>query len=524
VTYSPLVVSAANELYSRIRAEESLYEFTKQAWHCVEGKVPFVHGWHAEAIAEHLQAAYSRQITRLLINVPPRSSKSTLISVCFPTWVWINDPAEKFLFVSAKRELSTQHSVASRRLIQSEWYQTRWGNRFQLTRDQNSKQAFDNDRGGKRVSLSVSAGTTGQGAEIVVLDDLNDLKDGHSAAKFEMVKNFFTQALPSRLNNASRDVLIVVQQRSDERDNSGIILNSDMASDWTKLILPMEYEKGRHCKTIFLPSINKVWEDPRTEEGELLCPERWDRKAVEGLKRSIGAYGYAGQYQQRPSPEKGGIFEKGWFQWWKSDEPPPLLHVIQSWDTAFTESEDGAYSACTTWGVFEHKGNRNIILLSVWRDRAGFPEVRERAQRLYEDYRDNGSGSVKRGKKRKPDVVLIESKASGISLIQEFIRAGIPVVKFNPDKYGNKIGRVNTISHFVEAGLVWVPAKGPEYTHLRLFAQQFVDEVSLFPKGSSRDLVDTMTQVLIRLRGSGWMEHPTDEEWANEPMDKDFRY
>lgn len=513
---------AARHLLSIMSAEDSLYEFLRQAWHLIEGKLDFIDGWHIQAIAEHLEACRTREIKNLLINVPPRSSKSTLISIAFPAWVWIHDPTEKFMYASMSAPLSLEHSLLCRSLMESQWYQKRWGSVVQLAPDQNAKSFFANTAGGYRIATSVGATPTGRGANFLISDDPNSVKDAHSDANRLSTNRWFSQSWFNRLNDPRNDVRMVIQQRLHEQDVSGYIMSSDKDNEWVKLILPMEYEVARHCRTIILPKTNKLWEDPRKKEGELLCPDRIGPKQIKDYKENLRAYGYAGQYQQRPAPEEGGVFQKEWFKWWKFDEPPPIDHVIQSWDTAFTRSDDGAYSACTTWGVFKHENANNIILLSAWRARVEYPELKESALKLYNDYRNNGPNAIKRGKKMRPDIVLLEGKASGISLHQEFLRAGIPAIRFNPDKHGDKHERVRVMSPLVEVGRVWLPAKGPDYKRLRPFAEQFLDQIAMFPNAASRDLVDTMTQVLIRLRSSGIITHPTDEDWSQEPMDRKF--
>lgn len=501
---------------SRCQAEQSLYEFLKQAWFWIEGDTPFIDSWHIAAIAEHLEACYRRQIKNLLIHVPPRSSKTSLISIAFPAWVWLHSPPEKFMYASYAAVLALEHSLKCRRLIESPWYQERWGNLVRLAADQNAKGFFENTAGGYRISTSVGSAATGRGGNILVCDDPNNAKDGESEVKREGTNLWWDQVWSTRLNDPKNDVKIVVQQRLHERDISGHIMTNDAENEWVKLILPMEFEIARRSKTVILPSTQgAIWQDPRTKEGELLCPLRFGEKEIRTYKKDLGTYGYSGQYQQRPSPPTGGIIKKAWFQWWKQDRPPVIKHVIQSWDTALETKDTNSYSACTTWGVFEHQGAQNIILLSLWRERVEYPDLRAMAQRLYRDYRDNGKNDLKPDGRHVPDVVLVEAKVSGISLIQDLTRAGISAFRFDPNKYGDKVQRVRLITHLIEGGRVWLPSCPPEYTRLRPFAEVFLEEVTAFrPTIESRDLVDTMTQVLLRLTAGGWLRHPADEESA----------
>jgi predicted phage terminase large subunit-like protein len=495
------------------KCEISYYEFAKQAWPQIEGQT-FRDNWHIGAICEHLEACSKRQIKKLLINIPPRFMKSTLVGVMWPAWTWINIAHEKFLYASYAASLSFRDSVNCRRLISSPWYQERWGNKFNLTGDQNTKGRFNNDRGGYRIASSVESSLTGEGGSIRVLDDPNNtnqisdlILDG---TIFWLTSTWFT-----RKNDPENDVLVIIQQRMNEKDVSGYILEKDTENEWVKLILPMEFEEGRRSKTVVLPSSeNQVWQDPRNYEGELLWPNFWNEDKVEEGKRELGnEYAVAGQYQQRPAPMGGGFIKKDWFKIWKDERPPHLDYVIQSWDTAFSIKDASDYSACVTMGVFyDHLKIPNVILLNAWRGRVDYPDLRKLAQEFYRDYRSKSIGSIDPDGHHRPSMVLIEDKGSGMSLVQDFRKAGVPVIGFDPRKHGDKITRVQKISHLIQAGRIWVAAIPPTYKHLRQSAQLLVDCCTMFPAGKSRDIVDAMTQILIRLNLSGWINNPYDED------------
>lgn len=496
----------------RYRSEASLYAFVKAAWSSIEGDTPFSDNWHIEAICWHLEECYKRNIKKLLINIPPRSSKTTLISVAFPAWVWIHDPSQRFMYSSYANSLVLEHSLKCRRLIESDWYQGFWGKRFSLSRDQRAKSFFENNKKGYRIATSVGSSSTGKGANFLIADDPNNVKDGESDIKRDTTNSWWDQVWSTRLNNPKEDVRIVVQQRLHQQDVSGHIIENDINDEWVKLILPMEYEKSRHCVTVPAGyTIPENWEDPRREEGELLCPTRFPLEEINQFKHQLGAYGYAGQFQQRPSPEEGEIIKKGWFCWWKEPHLPELQLVIQSWDTALRADKMNAYSACTTWGVFFDENRiENVILLSMWRDRVEYPELRERAQRLYYDYRDTGETKNPRFNGRKVDILLVEAKASGDPLIQDLNRGGIAARPFQPEKYGDKISRVRLITHLIHGGRVWVAARPPNYNRLYPFAEEFLENCAVFPNSDSRDLVDTMTQALLQLSKVNLVTHPTD--------------
>lgn len=502
-------------------AQLSLYEFFKQAWHVVEPGVPFKDNWHLKAIADHLEACYRRQIKKLVINVPPRSGKTTLISIIFPAWVWLQNPSEKFLYASYALSLSTKHGSACLKLIQSSWYQQRWGHLFKLT--ESAKKSFGNDKMGVREATSIGGVGTGAGGSMVIVDDPNNVQDGESEAVRDSTNFWWNTTLPSRKNDQENDVIILVQQRTSDTDVTGDTIRNDINKKWVYLILPMEFEENRRAKTILLNG--EIWQDPRQEEGELLCEARWSKDTLIELKNQLGEYGYAGQFQQRPSPKGGGLIKKHWFKWWKESTPPKIEFILQSWDTALTDKKTSSYYACTTWGVFlDDNKIENVILLSIWRGRVGYPEAREMAKRLYRDYRDNGKEHNPAFQGRLVDLCLIEAKASGEPLIQDLAVAGIRAFPFNPTKYKDKTNRVNLVSHLIESGCVWVRASAPHYDRLMPEADQFVEACAMFPKGESLDLVDTMTQALAKLKENRLIQSHKDERHEPYYEERDIEY
>jgi predicted phage terminase large subunit-like protein len=499
------------KLKQTLAAELSLHEFLKQAWPWIAGKLEFVDGWHIQAICEHLEALYKRQIRNLLINIPPRCCKSTIISVAFPAWVWLHAPEEQFLCSSYAISLANRDSRFCRSLIMSPWYQENWGNRYQLLKDQNTKGRFDNNLKGYRLATSSKGSMTGEGGTILIADDPNNVQDRFSTADREARLEWLTQIWGSRLNNRETGCRVIVQQRMHQLDVSGYTISNDHFNEYTKLILPMEFESKRHAATIVLPSTNgKPWQDPRQEDKELLWPAHTSVKEIEKIKNNIGEMGFAGQYQQRPSPEGGGIIKTDWFKWWKHEQRPEIEFTVQSWDTAFSDLESACYSACTTWGMFyDENWISNIILLSSWKGRVGYPELREMAKRLYSDYNDTGKMHNPALKGRTVDMCIIEAKASGDPLIRDLVKGGVHVVPYLPK--GNKNDRVHKITHLIEAGLVWLPAQPPNYIKLRPMADEFLEDIAAFPNAESNDVVDTMTQVLSKMRDMLLIAHPKDD-------------
>lgn len=497
--------------YNILRCEQSLHTFIQAAWPLVEGGKPFDDNWHIGAVCEHLEAVANLEITRLIINQPPRTTKTNLTSIFFPAWLWIRNPGVQFLCLSNDYKLAHTSAINSRTVILSEWYQRRWNDRFQIRKDRNAVSDFANDKTGYRISRSFLSTLTGKSADIINIDDPNKTKESDTIR--ETVNQTYDRVISTRLNNPMTGCIVLTQQRTHEKDLTGHLLARDEAKKWVVLRLPMYYQKNRQCKTIILPSANgKVWQDPRTEDNELLWPQRLTKEYVEERRQELGSeYAFSGQYQQMPAPEEGGIIKKHWFKWWKQSAIPRIEQVISSWDTALTadDHKKSAYSACTTWGLFlDEDWIPNLIMLGAWRGRVEYPELREIAQKFYLDYRHTLSTTFKPSGQHVPDVVLVEGKANGFCLIQDFQKAGIMANKFNPDKYGDKIFRVKLITHLIQGGRIWMPAKGPDYARLIKWADEFVESCALFPQAESRDYVDTMTQVLLYLDSMGMLTSP----------------
>ena len=280
--------------------ELSLYEFVTEAWKVVEPGTRYVSSWHIKAICEHLEACAAGQIRRLIINVPPRSMKSRLVSVFWPAWVWITRPHTRWLFASYAQHLSLRDSLHCRDVVQSAWYQKNWGRLFRLREDQNQKTRFDNDRTGFRLASSTGGVGTGEGGDFIVADDPHNVIEAESDVQRQAVLHWWDQSMSTRGNDPRTVCHLVVMQRLHENDLTGHLLEQ---GGYEHLCLPMEFEPGRRCVT------SLGWQDPRKREDELLCPKRFGRVEVDELKRRLGLYGTAGQLQQRPAPLDGGLFD-----------------------------------------------------------------------------------------------------------------------------------------------------------------------------------------------------------------------
>jgi predicted phage terminase large subunit-like protein len=468
-------------------ATRSLREFVRQAWPIVEPATPFVLGWHIDAIIEHLEGVSSGQIRNLLINVPPRHMKSLLVSVFLPAWEWIRRPELRWLYSSYGAQLSIRDSIKCRRLIESPWYQTRWGNRYALTSDQNTKGRFDNDRSGYRLSTSVGGAATGEGGDRIICDDPHNVQEAESDSVRKATIDWWDVVMSTRVNDPRTAAKVIVMQRCHQQDLSGHLIEQ---GGWEHLCLPAEFE-GAGCAT----SIG--WSDPRTEHGELLWPDRFGPQEIADLKVSLGSYAAAGQLQQRPSPSGGGIIKRHWFRYFQprgANLPPVIVRLpdgtlasitaievphrvdeqIQSWDCAFKDLEDSDYVVGQLWG----RVGSCYLLGDQIRARMDCPTTVKAVRAMSEKW---------------PNCIakLIEDKANGSAVIQMLSREIPGILPVNPE--GGKVARAAAVSPLIEAGNVYLPH--PLYAP---WVNDFIEECAAFPNGAHDDQVDAMTQALLR--------------------------
>jgi predicted phage terminase large subunit-like protein len=499
---------------SRRSASGSLYEFVKQSWHVVEPGIPFIPSWHIEEICEHLEAVSAGEITRLLINIPPRHSKSTITSVMWPAWEWLTSPEQKFLCASYSGSLSIRDNLKTRRLIQSPWYQERWSHMFALAGDQNAKQRFENNKTGYRLATSVGGTATGEGGSRLLLDDPHSAQ----AAQSDVIRNsdleWFDMVWSTRLNNPKEDAMVTIMQRLHEKDISGHII--DDIGGWEHICIPAEYDGVK--RSTVLGNY-----DPRKKIGELICPDRFGSKEIDNLKRLLGQYGVAGQLQQNPSPADGGILKTKYFEMWPADKGlPPFEYILQSYDCAFTEKSSGDPTACTVWAIFTHNGERNVMLIDAWEEHLSYPDLRKRA---IKDWGTEYGGMTKDSpysRAKRPDRILVEAKASGQSLIQDLRLAKVPVIGYNPGN-ADKISRAHQASPTLELGLIWIPESGKNKGHFVSWAQAFIKQLEKFPVAEHDDYVDTFSQAIIYLKNDGWFELPRAKD-IDEPRIKSKDY
>lgn len=460
------------------KAKRSLSEYTKQAWEVIEPATVYKHNWHIDAICEHLEAVTHGQIKRLLINMPPRYMKSICVGVMWPTWEWIKFPSTRWLFASYAASLSTKHSLDRRTIIQSPYYQERWGNLYKLSGDQNIKTEYSNDKRGYMFATSTGGTATGKGGDRIVVDDPLNPKEAGSDALRTTANTFFDQTLTTRLDDKKKGAIVIVMQRLHEKDLSGHVLDQ---GGYVHLNLPAEAP----VKTmIHFPISGKVFERP---QGHIIWEEREGAEELEQQRRALGSYGYAGQYQQDPSPADGGLLKR---VWWKFYDEMPALHTFEtiliSVDCSFKDLESSDYVVMQVWGRL---GAKKYLLDQV-RKKMTFPETMKRFKALVSKW------PQARAK-------LIEDKANGSAVIQTVRDSISGIIPVEPQ--GGKVARAQAVSYTIEAGDVLLPCK-----ELAYWVDDFVEECAKFPKGAHDDQVDAMTQALVRLIDEEfvpWSEH-----------------
>lgn len=444
---------------------QTLSGYVRRAWHIVEPGAPYVHGWHIDAMCDHLEAVTRGNILRLLINVPPGAMKSLLTGVFWQTWEWgpENLAHHRFVATAHKEPLAIRDNLKARRLVSSEWYQGLWGDRVQLTGDQNAKTKFENTRTGFREASAFNS-LTGARGDRVLIDDPHSVDDASSDAKRETAVTTFLEAVPTRLNSPERSAIVVIMQRLHERDVSGEIIARNLG--YEHLMLPMEFEASRRCRT----SIG--FTDPRMVDGELLFPARFPREVVDRDKRVMGEYAVAGQFQQRPAPRGGAIFKASYIKTYEGDPPAMRWRAIYA-DTAMKAKEENDYSVFQEWGL--GVDGRPYILGQV-RGKWEAPELETVARSLWNAARlrpVNVWGTLR--------VMAVEDKVSGTGLIQKLTRDRIPIRGIQRDK--DKIQRANDVAPYLAVNPIMI-------SDVAEFGAAYTEELLSFPRGANDDQVD----------------------------------
>lgn len=502
--------------------EKSLYEFSKAAWHVINPGFLYIDNWHIKAICDHLEAAYKGQIHRLLINIPSRCMKSTLCNIFFPAWVWAQEPHLKFLSLTGDYDLALRDNVACRVLLTSAWYQKYWGRTVQISKDVNTKERYTNTAGGAKIIKTIKGSAMGEGGNFIIADDVNNTKEIYSNVLREYTNAVIDSTIAVRVDMISQSregCFIGIQQRLHEFDNTGHWL-AKCDPDLVHLMIPMKFEGNRKCKTISFGNSKIVWEDPRTEEGELLWPQRWNVAKVKRIEVGYGSQAnIQSQLQQNPTPAQGSIIQKHWFREWKQENPPACHLIVQSWDTALSTSETACDSAMVTIGVFKNEYDVNhIILLNCWSGKLANHDLRKMMIKCAENYRTSSFAAPHQEGPR-PHMILIEEAMNGIPLIHDLKMGGISnVVGFNPRTHGfktynnrdvvSKIERTNFASMLIETGVFWLPSlPQSQYTRLYDFAEKFREACLRYPRGNSKDILDATAQTIIWMAHRGVIHH-----------------
>jgi predicted phage terminase large subunit-like protein len=417
-------------------------------------------GWALDAICLHLEAVTDGNIKRLLMNVPPGSMKSLLTGVIWPAWEWgpKGKPGNRFVGTAHEEGLAIRDSRRCRDLIKSEWYQSLWPTT--LRSDLDGKREFGNDKQGVRQARSFTS-MTGVRGDRIILDDPISADSANSDAKLEEARLTFTETLPTRVNS-NESAIVVIMQRLNERDTSGVIL--DMGLPYVHLYIPMRYDPTHHCTT----SIG--WTDPRTVEGELMFPERFSEEDVAALELTLGSYGTAGQLQQRPAPRGGGIIKESWYQYYTALPDLEWLNIYA--DTAQKAGQEHDYSVFELWG---RSTIGQAVFVDIVRGKWEAPDLLVQARAFWLKHR-----AVYGSKLR---AMKVEDKSSGTGLVQTLRREGVAVLPIPRSK--DKIARGHDAAPFIESGNVLLNRDAP-------WLSDFLAESNAFPSGANDDQLDPM--------------------------------
>lgn len=508
----------------KLRAQKAILEqrglcrgsfeaFVRLAWPYLYPGRKLIWNWHLGHICAHLEAVRSGDLTRLIINIPPRMGKSSLLSILYPAWMWIDNPETQFLTLSHSEKLAVRDAVATRRLLVSPWYQSLFGDSFELTSDQNEKSRYVNNCYGHRIAMGIQARVTGEGGDVILVDDPSGAEEALSETSNQSVLESYDGMISTRLNDPVRGAIIVIMQRLSEMDLTAHLLSRGNFEGWVNVVVPMRYE-GRTYETPL------GLRDPRTETGQLLWPERFPEKKVQVLEQRLGPYRAAAQLQQNPAPLEGGIIKRAWFKPWTKETSdgkivvPECRTVVVSLDTAYTARDTGrdeafdpnrSQSACSVWGSFHNEltDRDEILLIEAWADYLDYHDLRKKALETYRrafQYCENGYPTF-----------IVEKKSSGISLLQDLRRAGIGALPYMPDR--DKIARIYAVQPTLANKLVsYISTPGNE---------ALISQLCTAPRPQKLDdLADTASMALlrfIRLREATLPED--DDEYEEQKRD-----
>ena len=443
------------------KAKDSFLDFVKYVW------PGFIAGRHHKIVAQKFEDIANGKIKRLIINMPPRHTKSEFASYLFPAWMIGRRPDLKIMQATHTADLSIRFGRKVKNLMETEEYQKVFG--VKLRSDSKAAYRWETDGGGEYYAAGVGGNIAGRGADLFIIDDPHSEQDAMSPAALEGAWEWYQGGPRQRLQPGG--AIVLVMTRWSELDLTAKLLKQS-AMDI----------KADKWEMIEFPAI--------LESGKPLWPEYWKLEELESVKASIQLQKWQAQYMQQPTADMSSIIKRSWWNIWTKEKIPKLQYVMQTYDTAFLKSQTADFSAIQTWGVFypEEDKSAHVILLDAKKGRWEFPELKRIALEEYQYW--------------EPDTVLVESKAAGLPLTQELRASGIPVVNFSPSRGNDKISRVNAVAPLFESGMVWAPEAS--------WAEEVIEECAAFPFGEHDDMVDAMTQALMRFRQGGFITHPED--------------
>ena len=468
------LLSGISEEEKKEKAQNNFLYFTKHIW------PEFIEGKHHKIISEKFDKLATGEIKRLIVNMPPRHTKSEFASTLLPAWMIGREPKLKIIQTTHTGELAVRFGRKAKTLIDSPEYQEIFQTR--LREDSQAAGRWETAQGGEYFAAGVGGAITGRGADLLIIDDPHSEQDAMNMTALERAYEWYTSGPRQRLQPGGK--IVCVMTRWNTKDLTGILLKnqSEPKSDqWDIVEFPA-----------IMPSGKPVW------------PEYWKLEELESVKASLSLGKWNAQWMQNPTSEEGAILKREWWKDWDKDYIPKLEHVIQSYDTAFMKKETADYSAITTWGIFRENEDSpaQLLLLDAVKDRFEFPELRRVAKEQYDYWQ--------------PETVLVEAKASGLPLTYELRNMGIPVVNYTPSRGNDKHTRVNSVAPLFESGNIWAPLS-------KQFAQEVIEECAAFPFGDHDDLVDSTTQAVMRFRQGGLLMHPEDYE-DEKPPQKKYKY
>tara|TARA_R110002153_G_scaffold50522_2_gene142156 strand:- start:609 stop:2084 length:1476 start_codon:yes stop_codon:yes gene_type:complete len=460
------LIEELNAARMREGSQGDFLEFVKEVWPA------FIEGNHHRVMADAFNRIASGDLKRLIINMPPRHTKSEFASYLFPAWYLGRFPDRKVIQTAHTAELAVGFGRKVRNLVGSDDYAKIFSS-VSLSSDSKAAGRWNTNVGGDYFAIGVGGAVTGKGADILIVDDPHSEQEAaqNDPSVYDKTYEWYTSGPRQRLQPGG--AICLVMTRWSKKDLTGSILKASIerggSDEWEIIELPA-----------ILPSGKPLW------------PGFWPLEQLEALKAELPVGKWSAQYQQDPTSEEGAIIKREWWKEWTKRDPPDCEFVIQSWDTAFLAKQTADYSACTTWGVFYNEDRvANIILLDALQERLEFPDLKKRAYEMYKEY--------------EPDACIVEAKAAGSPLIFELRRIGIPVSEYTPGRGKDKIARVNAVSDLFHSGRVWAPKKR--------WAEEVIEQFASFPMGDHDDLVDSSTQALLRFRQGGFINLDSDEPW-----------